>query len=541
MKKLVLSALAIVCALLIGCAGPAAPAAVTPPLPTPEPVLGIHVTQTNAPLRVSGSETAAVLKTLPADTPVSVLSVSNGMAHAKTETGLFGYTAYSCLVPSSVPFNETPVERVLGAHTAVGPLNAPVYNAPENGLLVWTLIPGDQVTVKKYKNELAFIVIGDSDVEGWVNAACLYPGTVEQETGEIFTIVDTGTPVLRKTPSRSGEEICTLASGDIVEVLGYHGPFARVRVQDQVGYLLSGILTKPLPAFSVVKPTDLYTYTQMLSDIDALCERFPDTARSVSIGQSVLGRELPVLILGDESAQTHFLICAGTHGREHMTPLLVMAQADALLSAGVPENTCYHIVPMLNPDGVSIAQGLEMTEDLQAIYQSDLKQRRTKDDETTYFSLFKANAAGVDLNRNFDAGFGNGQLRDRPSYAVYPGKHPADQPESKALVVYTEQRPYKAVLTYHSTGSLLYWAYEHKGKLYTESEALTQLLHGQTRYLLEPPSGGSGGYKDYVMEKLGIPAVTIEVGTRMCPLPAEEFVDIYLRNQNILPSLAGLN
>ena len=85
-----------------------------------------------------------------------------------------------------------------------------------------------------------------------------------------------------------------------------------------------------------------------------------------------------------------FFICAATHAREYMTAQLVMKQLEYYCAhyedgsyngtayRDIFENTCFVIVPMVNPDGVSISQfgeeGLnreDLRQNLRAIYESD--------------------------------------------------------------------------------------------------------------------------------------------------------------------------
>ena len=58
------------------------------------------------------------------------------------------------------------------------------------------------------------------------------------------------------------------------------------------------------------------------------------------------------------NAQHHVLLQGAIHGREHLTAWLLMALADYWLDHGILGygDVCYHIIPMINPDGVTLSQ-----------------------------------------------------------------------------------------------------------------------------------------------------------------------------------------
>ena len=60
-----------------------------------------------------------------------------------------------------------------------------------------------------------------------------------------------------------------------------------------------------------------------------------------------------------------------------------------------------------------------------------------------------------------------------------------------------------------------------------------------TGYSLEGNfSGSCAGYKDWAMDELEIPSLTIEIGVGDSPLSLRECYSIFMRNQKILPAIA---
>lgn len=230
-------------------------------------------------------------------------------------------------------------------------------------------------------------------------------------------------------------------------------------------------------------------------------------------GQSERNRPLYALRIGDDSLENHILFQGAIHGREYITTQLLMVQSRKWLEASIQESVCLHILPMCNPDGVCISQQ---------------NQRR-----------WKANARGVDLNRNFPAGWKTLHGAPFPGAWGYKGPFPCSEPESAALALYTLRYPIRATVSYHASGSVIYWEYGQKQMVNVLSQKLARAIGQITGYPLANAKGlEAGGYKDWVIDALQIPSITIEVGHGKAPLPDTKFTEIYRRNQDVLKTVA---
>lgn len=289
----------------------------------------------------------------------------------------------------------------------------------------------------------------------------------------------------------------------------------------------------------IVQPAEQYTYAQLCEDLQALQQRYPNTLRVGSAGVSREGRELFAAVAGAPGAKRHILIQAGIHGREHMTALLTMMQLESLLCRGVPPGFNFHIVPMTNPDGVHISQTGTGSAVVDAIYRSDVNAGYAQPPKREALRSWKANAAGVDLNRNFDAGWERIDTRLSPSGANYRGPAPESEPETRALRDYTLRFPFSATISYHATGSEIYYAFGKNNAVNQAGLCLAKAVNACTRYELKPDSGvSSGGFKDWAIEKRGIPSLTIEIGEGETPLTIREYRDIYARNKHVPRAVA---
>ncbi|HOV69732.1 MAG TPA: M14 family zinc carboxypeptidase, partial [Clostridia bacterium] len=310
----------------------------------------------------------------------------------------------------------------------------------------------------------------------------------------------------------------------------------------------SGYLKANSLDFDIIKPTAEYTYEQMLHDLSVLEEKYPSHLRVESAGKSVQGRDIPVAVIGNSEARFHILIQAAIHGREHMTALLAMAQIEYYLKHGsetfgldtiesLLDDVCLHILPMANPDGVTISQTQQGNSSLYTMYLRDYELGYTDLKYSDYLSQWKSNAAGVDLNRNFNAGWSSVYSPKNPSYKDYKGKSPESQPETQALVNYTKKYKFDATISYHAYGSLIYW--EGSASMNAVTKELALEIAAFTGYPLTGNGGlNAGGYKDWAMDVMSIPSITIEVGTRDCPMPEIEFYSIFERNKNVLAAAA---
>lgn len=289
----------------------------------------------------------------------------------------------------------------------------------------------------------------------------------------------------------------------------------------------------------IVQPIENYTYAQLCEDLEALQTRYPDTLRVGSAGASREGRELFAAVAGAPGAKRHVLIQGSIHGREHMTALLAMMQLERLLYCGVPQGFNFHILPMTNPDGVSISQTGTGPFMVEAIYHSDVDAGYARPPKREALRDWKANAAGVDLNRNFDAGWERIDTRPAPSGANYRGPTPLSEPETRALVAYTQRFHFDVTLSYHATGSEIYFEYGANSPVNEAGLSLARAVNRCLRYALRPDSGvSSGGYKDWAIEKRGIPSLTIEIGKGDTPLSLREYRDIYTKNKDVPRAVA---
>lgn len=414
----------------------------------------------------------------------------------------------------------------------------PLLEAPAEVPQVLAIVPaGEALTLLAFYQGHALVQWGD--LRGYVPAEKITPLNPELWTTNIDDDL-----YLFRWPSAGDEILAEPQAGETFTFVAWNFKFAQVEFNGKTGFVRAHQVkpadeTALTQALTAVEVTDTYTYEAMMEDLRWFSLRYSKTAQLEIIGQSEMGRDIPVLRIGDPDAAHHVLIQAAIHGREHMTAWLAMALADYWLDHNVAAygDVCYHIIPMSNPDGVTISQTATLNEEQTKIFGYDRGYSTTSPYITTYAREWKANALGVDLNQNFDANWEKAARRTIPSAMRYRGESVFCAKESQALRDYTLRYDFGVTISYHSEGSILYYNYGTRQPVNDLSAALAHHVNAFTGYDLKE-TNSCGGYKDWAMDALGIPSLTVETGCYKSPLALEEVYNIFFRNQVMLPELA---
>jgi g-D-glutamyl-meso-diaminopimelate peptidase len=261
-------------------------------------------------------------------------------------------------------------------------------------------------------------------------------------------------------------------------------------------------------------------------------ERLSERGRVFSIGKSALCRDIWAVQFGEAPRVLFF---GAIHAREWVTaPLLTMLAFDfaqrlynktGRTKSG--REFCYTdvaFVPMLNPDGCELcARGVQS---VPKHMRKTLKLINGGGD----FSLWKANAKGVDLNVNFDAHWGEGAENVFcPSSQSYVGEQPFSESESRAIARFSQNS--RVVLAYHTKGEEIYY-----GFLDDRSHRIwAQKLGDELGYAVKTSDGSAGGFKDwFVQNKMGL-ALTVECGSDDLPHPIgeEQLPALFVKHKNV--------
>ncbi len=371
------------------------------------------------------------------------------------------------------------------------------------------------------------------------------PDTVTPEPSQDIVYVAVSKLNLRSAPSLESEVIVQVKYGESFvriekgtegwdkllyndqEVYAYAEFLSEKKVADGRDMFSGAVMAEAKKKMDIVDTTkQLYSYDELCGDLKELKDRYPDGFTYQSVGVSADGRNIYEVAFGSPVARKKIIIQAGIHAREYMTSQLVMAQLEFYLSllgdtvyGGTTvrelfDTVSIHLFPMMNPDGISISQyGLDgisdvlLRADIKNWYDRDKTNGQTDATFENYMKLWKANARGVDLNRNFNYGFAEYSGAKNPGAMKYKGTAPAS--EAETLIRRTEELSPVLAISYHASGSVIYWDYGQTGELRTKCKALVDIIHGvnqnEIRYAATDKQDAAG-YGDWlVMEKVSPP------------------------------------
>lgn len=290
--------------------------------------------------------------------------------------------------------------------------------------------------------------------------------------------------------------------------------------------------------------TGIYSSGDLNRDVARLAREYPRAVSIQEIGQSAQGRTLWALKLGH--GKKEIMINAAHHGREWLTTFLVMRQLETYALAyeleekvgdfevrRLLDRVSIWFVPMVNPDGVSLSQN-----GLESINNEELVRILAELNEgNNDVSGWKANIRGIDLNRQYDVNWRKLPTLAGPAPSDYKGKRSVSEPETQALVRFTLAHQFQTTVSYHSSGSVIYWYFKQKNKRLTERDyQLAEELATLTGYELIPPDPFEvvgGGYKDWFINTFHRPSFTVEIGKTVDkkPLKWEEYPQIWEENR----------
>ncbi len=261
-----------------------------------------------------------------------------------------------------------------------------------------------------------------------------------------------------------------------------------------------------------------------------------DFCQTRVVGYSVCGRPLRVIEIG--GMQSPALFVGGTHGMEWLSVFVCLKLAQEILSAAYAGKSVYGIdyaealrsngvaiLPLLNPDGYELFRtGTEA---------APSRWRFLERMDPTDLHRWQANARGVDLNRNFNAGFYKAKRMvdavgiRRPAPSRYGGLVPFSEPESRAVRRLCAQLRPRTLFALHSQGEEIYWRYGEK--IPFGAQYIADLLSSLSGYTLAAPEviASHAGLKDWFIKKYNRPGFTIELGLGRNPLPCNCFAQVW--------------
>lgn len=410
-----------------------------------------------------------------------------------------------------------------------------VYNKTNNKVMA-KLVAGTAIKVNKIENGKAYFNGGNTtffiDSKGLVETnntpTIIYPAIKHAHPVTVTAKVDT------KIYGTDGSVLGTISAGNKVQVKGL------LQGKGVIDYLGGSALVS-LEQFkhtNMVTPTRNINYAEMDFYVQVLHKLYPSFTELELIGKSVEGRNIHALKVG--TGKKMILMDASTHAREHMTTNVLMEMIDQYTVAyatnsnlgkynvrSILSNVSIWFVPMVNPDGVTLVQyGPNAMKNPEQVKQINKY--------SSNYGRWKANARGVDINRNFDARWA-GLAKGSPSWDMYRGPAPFSEPESKALGQFMLKYPFKSNFAIHSSGQVIFWGHNSENK--ARNTNLARLMAHTTGYALIKSSqtAPTGASASYFSKMTGLPSMTIEIAPYAgnAPVPLSRWNDVWKRMQYV--------
>ncbi|MGO4887158.1 M14 family metallopeptidase [Anaerobacillus sp. MEB173] len=302
-------------------------------------------------------------------------------------------------------------------------------------------------------------------------------------------------------------------------------------------YIGQSIVIPERVTTAIVNGRQAYDYRTMMRDLGTLIEIYPFMVYE-SIGNSVIGKEIPEVRIGSGNKRVH--LNGSFHAHEWITtPILMKTLNEYLLSltngtnirglvmSPYYEDVTLSMVPMVNPDCVDLVlHGASVA----GPYENDVLSINAGVEN---FSNWKANIRGVDLNNQYPALWEIEARRKEqcPAPRDYPGSAPLTEPEAVAMADLTQRRNFHRVLAYHTQGKVIFWGYQ--GLEPPESKIIVNEFSRVSGYREVQYTDSFAGYKDWFIQEWRRPGFTVELGRGVNPLPLSQFDEMYEENLGI--------
>ena len=314
--------------------------------------------------------------------------------------------------------------------------------------------------------------------------------------------------------------------------------YSLLQVGKQKLLVESKYITYKCNAKKIVNASDKkYSYTDMKRDLKKLKKAYGSILKVNVAGKSLDKRNLYYVTLGNAKAKKTVYVETSVHAREYMNTKFMMKVIenycrgyDTKKYQGKNYSTIFNkiklvIMPMVNPDGVTISQyGPKKIRNIK------LRQNLYKMKNGVVFREWKANARGVDINRNYAEGFSREGAK-APGYKNYAGKKSVSEPETKAQISVVEKVKPNVVICYHQAGEVMY---------HRKRTKLSNMLYSMTKYThIISDEKQYGTFSDYLDDRK-ILNCTLETGPVPAPVKNSRYKKIYKINKYVLVAVAKM-
>jgi len=254
----------------------------------------------------------------------------------------------------------------------------------------------------------------------------------------------------------------------------------------------------------------LFYYEDLVAYAKYLAAHYCGIIQYEVVGRSLDGRDIFLLKIG--KGTRNIMLTGGVHGRESVNPMVMLCMAEYYCEEfrEYLEQVAIYMIPLLNPDGYCVAlQGFDCIK--------KEKYRIAMQAKGIPHFLWKYNARGIDINRNFPCK----SWRKKTVKDV-----PGSEPETRVLMQLFQSVSSIGYIDYHSRGKQIYYYRNNMLPEYNKEQYhIASLLHTLTDYEMMPErkeieeNDSGGNTVHYYSETFSMPAITIETVDELAYFP----------------------
>ncbi|KAG8515671.1 Carboxypeptidase A1, partial [Galemys pyrenaicus] len=269
---------------------------------------------------------------------------------------------------------------------------------------------------------------------------------------------------------------------DVKDYLDSHGLAYSIMIKD-IQVLLDQEREAMAKSRRLERSTSSFSYSsyhtleEIYSWIDNFVTEHSDIVSKIRIGHSFENRSILVLKFSTGGFQRPAIwIDTGIHSREWITQATGIWTAKKIVSEYGKDRMLTKILNSMDifMEIVSNPDGFAFTHSMNRLW------RKNKSTRSGMFCI------GVDLNRNWETGFGGNGSNDNPCSETYHGPSPQSEPEVAAIVKFiTTHGHIKALISIHSYSQMLMYPYGHSLAPVSNQEELFNLAKDAAEALHE--------------------------------------------------------
>lgn len=436
------------------------------------------------------------------------------------EVTIAGVTAYIEKDDTYVSVNK-PIKVLQNAAIKEGTKTVATFT--KNGVIPVTSVKGNTYTINKKYTFTAEDVVETDEKATW-------PSSYKQSYEVTLTAQNAA-----GLYNAQGKKFAEIPAKSKVKLVNMTDEFGVIRILDSTVF----INMKDFKHNNLIAGEKILTHHEMTYKLKVFAMLYPEFMKLEEIGKSVEGRSIMALTVG--TGKKEILMDAAMHAREHMTTNVLMEMVDqysyhyihnskmgGYQVRTVLDRVKIAFVPMINPDGVTLVQGGKVSTPVATL--------KKLNGGSTNFKRWKANIRGIDLNRNWDVRWNRIPVL-KPKWEMAKGSKPFSEPEVIALRNFVLEHPFKAYITYHSSGQIMFWEYGDGKGGKAKATTLVRDLSKVTGYTIMKNSQTSptAASEPWVGKKKDAPAVTMEIAPYAGngPVPLSRWASVWKKNQTV--------